>query len=212
MRNCSRSLDVSNPDAFPFKGRKRAIATYQLIAYEQHRQDGSGAHCSRLGHDFTTRLRTEQHRQRAGKKSTPLGILKIPDNNFDAAFEEICGSWLNNGLAGWPRARAAPVLACGMIGSRQGWLEAPYVPCPASLDHLAQKFVSLTTKKGRRVASVPRVSTENSAGVPDVIGGEETQIIGALTPARMQSLFVLRGTHSKWVRVKKIETLNLRPS
>ncbi len=143
------------------------------------------------------------------KKSAPLGILKIPDKNFDAAFEEICGSWLNDGLAGWPRASAAPVqdglglLACGMIGSRQGWLEAPYVPCPASIDHLAQKFVSLTTKKGRRVAIVPGVSTENSAGVPDVIRGEETQIIGALTPARMQSLFVLPGTHSKWVSVEK---------
>ena len=36
------------------------------------------------------------------KKSAPLGILKIPDNNFDAAFEEICASWLDNGLAGWP--------------------------------------------------------------------------------------------------------------
>ncbi len=137
------------------------------------------------------------------KKSAPLGILKIPDNNFDAAFEEICGSWLNNGLAGWPRARAAPVLACGMIGSRQGWLEAPYVPCPASIDHLAQKFVSLTTKKGRRVAIVPGVSTENSAGVPDVIRGEETQIIGALKPTEMQSLFVLPGTHSKWVSVEE---------
>ena len=84
-----------------------------------------------------------------------------------------------------------------MIGSRQGWLEAPYVPCPASVDHLAQKFVSLTTKKGRRVAIVPGVSTENSAGVPDVIRGEETQIIGALKPTEMQSLFVLTGTHSK---------------
>ena len=90
-----------------------------------------------------------------------------------------------------------------MIGSRQGWLEAPYVPCPASIDHLAQKFVSLTTKKGCRVAIVPGVSTENSAGVPDVIRGEETQIIGALKPTEMQSLFVLPGAHSKWVSVEE---------
>ncbi len=131
------------------------------------------------------------------KKSAPLGILKIRDNNFDAAFKEVCGSWLNNGLG------AAPVLASGMIGSRQGWLEAPYVPCPASIDQLAQKFVSLTTKEGRRVAIVPGVSTENSGAVPDVIRGEETQIIGALTSTPMQSLFVLPGTHSKWVSVEK---------
>ena len=96
-------IETTHPTSIrPLRGRKRAIATYQLITYEQHRQDGSGAHCSRLGHDVTTRLRAKQHRQRAGKKSAPLGILKIPDNNFDAAFEEICASWLDNGLAGWP--------------------------------------------------------------------------------------------------------------
>jgi 2-dehydro-3-deoxygalactonokinase len=130
------------------------------------------------------------------RKFAPLGILKVPGNDFDAAFEQVCAAWLDNGLEG------TPVLACGMIGSRQGWLEAPYVLCPASLEQLAQKFVSLDTKNGRRVAIVPGISTENSAGVPDVIRGEETQIIGALADTTGTHLFVLPGTHSKWALVR----------
>ena len=77
--------------------------------------------------------------------------------------------------------------------------------CPAPQASITwhRKFVSLTTKKGCRVVIVPGVSTENSAGVPDVIRGEETQIIGALKPTEMQLLFVLPGTHSKWVSVEE---------
>ena len=74
------------------------------------------------------------------KKSMPLGILKVVDNNFDAAFEDTCGPWLNNGL------QAAPILASGMIGSRQGWIEAPYVPCPAGVDQLANKLDRKSTR------------------------------------------------------------------
>ena len=129
------------------------------------------------------------------KKSAPLGILKISNQNFDAAFEEIGGSWLNNGL------RAPPMLASGMIGSRQGWLEAPYVPCPASIDQLVKKLVFVKTKRCAQFAIVPGINTVNSAGVPDVIRGEETQIFGALNADMSQQLFVLPGTHSKWVQV-----------
>ena len=147
----------------------------------------------------TTSLRAyllDENGNTLAKQSAPLGILKIPGNDFDAAFEEICAPWLAYGL------EAASVLASGMIGSRHGWREAPYVPCPAGLEQLARKFVLLTTKKGRRVVIVPGVSTENSAGVPDVMRGEETQILGALKSANGAQLFVLPGTHSKWVLVE----------
>lgn len=130
------------------------------------------------------------------KKTALLGILKILDKNFDAAFEEICGAWLSNG------PNAAPILASGMIGSRQGWCEAPYVPCPASIGQIAEKLIYVDAENGHRVHIVPGVSTENSAGVPDVIRGEETQIIGALTTDGSPKLFVLPGTHSKWVSVR----------
>lgn len=136
------------------------------------------------------------------RRSAPLGILKVLDNNFDAAFEEICGSWLNNDLEIAPLRGGLALLASGMIGSRQGWLEAPYVPCPATIDEIAKHLVSLSTKNGRRVAIVPGIRTENSTGVPDVIRGEETQIFGALDTGNADRLFVLPGTHSKWARVK----------
>lgn len=130
------------------------------------------------------------------RKFTTLGILKVPHNDFDTAFEQVCAAWLTDGLEG------APILACGMVGSRQGWLEAPYVPCPADLDQLVKKVVSLTTKNGHRVLIVPGVSSVNSAGVPDVMRGEETQIIGALDSSKGTHLFVLPGTHSKWALVR----------
>ena len=129
------------------------------------------------------------------RKSAPFGILKIREQNFLAAFEEICGSWLNTA------PRPAPILASGMIGSRQGWREAPYVPCPATIDLIAEKLVVVDANNGHRLHIVPGINTENSAGVPDVIRGEETQIIGALSDDRSQQIFVLPGTHSKWVRV-----------
>ena len=131
------------------------------------------------------------------KKSAPLGILKVPNNDFDAAFEDTCGSWLINGL------QAAPILASGMIGSRQGWIEAPYVPCPAGVDQLANKLAHVVTKKQRRLAIVAGITSEDVNGVPDVIRGEETQVMGALQSGdRARRLFVLPGTHSKWVFVE----------
>ena len=131
------------------------------------------------------------------KKSAPLGILNIPDNDFDAAFEHTCGSWLANGL------QAAPILASGMIGSRQGWVEAAYVPCPANAKQLASHFAQVITKKQRKLAIVPGITTENSDDVPDVIRGEETQIFGALQSGdSSRHLFVLPGTHCKWAVVE----------
>ena len=61
-------------------------------------------------------------------RSAPLGIQAIPDGRFDAALDALLGDW---------RDDPAPRIACGMIGSRQGWIEAPYVDCPADLGALA---------------------------------------------------------------------------
>ena len=86
-----------------------------------------------------------------------------------------------------------------MIGSRQGWREAPYVSCPATVDELV---AGIAVTGGDELAIVPGVITRDAAGMPDVMRGEETQIVGAIDGDAGSVLAVLPGTHSKWARVE----------
>jgi len=123
------------------------------------------------------------------------GIMKVPGGAFEAALEAFCGNWL--------RAHpAARLVASGMIGSQQGWREAPYCPCPAGLAALAAHTVDVALAGGRALTVLPGVCfTDPATGVPDVMRGEETQIMGAL-PGAGAHLAVLPGTHSKWAWVE----------
>lgn len=119
------------------------------------------------------------------------GIMRVENGAFEAALDAFAGDWM--------RAHPdAALIASGMIGSKQGWREAPYCPCPASEAALAAQLIRVPLAGGRQLAIVPGVSTIDPAtGVPDVMRGEETQIIGAL-PATRSHVVVLPGTHSKW--------------
>jgi 2-dehydro-3-deoxygalactonokinase len=119
------------------------------------------------------------------RRSAGAGIMQIEGGDFESAFEREVGAWL-------AAAPDAPVLASGMIASRQGWVEAPYVLCPAGIDELAARLLEHRTARGRRIHFVPGLSFLAEDGVPDVIRGEETQEKG-------EGLLVLPGTHSKWV-------------
>jgi len=91
---------------------------------------------------------------------------------------------------------------CGMVGSTIGWVEASYLPCPAKPDQLAEACKSL---EDGSVHIVPGLSCRNRFNAPDVMRGEETQILGALelTQALTQGrhLLCLPGTHTKWAVV-----------
>ena len=127
----------------------------------------------------------------AEERAFPRGILTVPPRGFPAAFTEHFGDWME--------APGVLCLIAGMAGSQQGWLEAPYCPCPAGFDELAQR---LAWVEPSRIAIVPGLSFE-SDGVPDVMRGEETQVFGALQLLGAQdALIVLPGTHSKWVQVR----------
>ena len=95
---------------------------------------------------------------------------------------------------------ATPRLACGMIGSRQGWSEAPYVDCPAPLAALAAGIIRVADNK---LTIIPGVRTRDANGIPDVMRGEETQLAGAVDDTEDRVLTVLPGTHSKWALVEK---------
>jgi 2-dehydro-3-deoxygalactonokinase len=112
---------------------------------------------------------------------------------YAAAYDALCGSWLalHPGL---------PAIACGMVGSAQGWADAGYRTVPAAdpgalvpVDHPAGP-----------VHLVPGLRVPSADGLPgDVLRGEETQVLGVLAevPGPVRTV-VLPGTHTKWVRVE----------
>src|SRR5688572_17074619 len=111
---------------------------------------------------------------------------------------------LDTETAAWHAdAGPLPVVLCGMVGSSIGWVQAPYLAAPADPQRLATASLSL---RGGAVRIVPGVSCRNRLGAPDVMRGEETQILGALSlePAlrRGAHLVCLPGTHTKWVVVR----------
>jgi 2-dehydro-3-deoxygalactonokinase len=155
--------------------------------------------CALIGLDWgTTSFRA--YRLGAGgrvieQKSAPCGILKVPAGAFARVFEREVGPW----LAGQAEP---PVIASGMITSRQGWVEVPYRPCPAGSAEIAGALLRHDAGAGRAIHFVPGLSIVGADGVPDVMRGEETQIIGEVGDAAGQRLLVLPGTHSKWALVE----------
>jgi 2-dehydro-3-deoxygalactonokinase len=128
------------------------------------------------------------------RREAPAGILQVADGAFEAAFRRAVGDWVD-------AAPDVPVLAAGMITSRQGWVELPYLACPAGVAELARALRPHELAGGRQIWFVPGLSLVGGDGVPDVIRGEETQVAGALDGAPDPALLVLPGTHSKWVLV-----------
>jgi 2-dehydro-3-deoxygalactonokinase len=93
-----------------------------------------------------------------------------------------------------------PVVVCGMAGARQGWMEARYCDLPASLARLAPSAVSVPGLP-REVRIIPGLAQRDPAA-PDVMRGEETQLLGAFDGLRENAVACMPGTHSKWVRIE----------
>ena len=129
-----------------------------------------------------------------------FGILKINKSQYINVFEKQLGSWIKE-------HESIPIIATGMIGSRQGWMEAPYLNCPAGPEQLAQnltylKINSKLINNPLSMAIVPGIKYFEN-GIPDVMRGEETQIAGLLWSQHQVGLCIFPGTHSKWVFINK---------
>lgn len=115
------------------------------------------------------------------------GVLAVGAGGFPDAVAEI-------------RARLGgkPLLMAGMIGSNRGWVEAPYVPCPAGIAELAKGLVW----PAEDVAIVPGVSFSDGNRA-DVMRGEEVQLLGAVAAGLIPGdcLVCHPGTHNKWATV-----------
>jgi 2-dehydro-3-deoxygalactonokinase len=92
-----------------------------------------------------------------------------------------------------------PVVICGMAGARQGWVEAGYIDTPANLASILQRAVPVVGQL-RDIRILPGIA-QRDPRAPDVMRGEETQLLGALG-ADGEALVCMPGTHSKWARVR----------
>jgi 2-dehydro-3-deoxygalactonokinase len=117
------------------------------------------------------------------------GILSVSKGGFEAAVQEIRD-----------RLGDRPLLLAGMVGSNRGWIEVPYVPCPAGIEDLAK---ALAWAEVERTAIVPGVSFVD-AQEADVMRGEEVQLLGAYAAGHIpaSALVCHPGTHNKWARLE----------
>ena len=122
--------------------------------------------------------------KQAGEFEDSKGILSLSSGDFPAAIAEIR-----------QKLGDKPLLLAGMVGSNRGWKEAPYVPCPATIDDVVAKLVWV----GEREAIVPGLSFIGD-GRADVMRGEEVQLLGGVAAGLVDSnaLVCHPGTHNKW--------------
>ncbi len=118
------------------------------------------------------------------------GILAVKDGAFEAVLESHIGSW----------DKSLPVIASGMITSRQGWIERPYVDCPASAADLAKAIYRHKTSSGRLIHFITGLHLKSPTIGHDVMRSEEVQVFGSLDTGAHH--FVTPGTHSKWIDVE----------
>jgi 2-dehydro-3-deoxygalactonokinase len=141
------------------------------------------------------------------QRALSSGIMQLPKtprvingrecaDGFELAFDEACGDWLD-------AQPDLPVIACGMVGSAQGWREAAYCETPANVANLGNSLQTVVSLRGTRVHIVPGVIQRSR--LPNVMRGEETQVLGVLQNLPIEAgadlLIGLPGSHSKWVDV-----------
>jgi 2-dehydro-3-deoxygalactonokinase len=126
------------------------------------------------------------------------GMGRLAPHEFEPALLDLVTPWLHG---------ETEVMACGMVGSRQGWTEAPYAPTPCHPLDL-QPVPAPARDPRLRLRLIPGVKQENP---PDVMRGEETQIAGFLArnPA-FDGVLCLPGTHTKWAAISAGEITGFR--
>ena len=142
-----------------------------------------------IGVDWgTTSLRGYliEEEQLIAKRALPYGVLKVPNGDFKAVFDELTQGW------------SGTVLMSGMVGSSKGWINTPYIQAPLALSDLHKHLIELSHLTERPTWLVPGVQ---QLSPEDVMRGEELQALGA-TCSNGSELLILCGTHSKHVHLK----------
>ncbi len=133
----------------------------------------------------------------SAEKGSAQGMGALGRDDFEPALLALIEDWL-------APDRITEVLACGMVGARQGWIEAPYAPAPCAP----------ARETARAPVNDPRIVVRILAGLSqtapyDVMRGEETQIAGLIArEPDFDGVACLPGTHSKWSHVSAGEIVS----
>lgn len=132
------------------------------------------------------------------ERKSDKGMGGLKPSEFEGVLVEVCGDWLNT---------ASHIVACGMVGSRQGWVEAPYQTAPCAVCP-NQMVTAPMTRAGLTVHVIPGIRQTAPA---DVMRGEETQIAGFLAQnSGWDGVICLPGTHTKWVHISADEIVSFQ--
>jgi len=124
------------------------------------------------------------------------GVLHI-SQAFEKTLMSACQAWLES-------FQIEDVIIIGAIGSREGWVEVPYVSCPVTVKEIVQSALEPTTSLPLKIHIMPGVKGFSPCGMVDVMRGEETLLLGAIKAKELTDAFVcLPGTHSKWIEVSE---------
>ena len=128
------------------------------------------------------------------------GMKFVQNQHFEETLVSLIEPWLDH-------KHKIEVLASGMVGSKQGWIEAPYQKTPCNLNNI--EFISPSVKDNRFCLKIfSGISQDNK---PDVMRGEETQIAGFLYEnPNFNGSICLPGTHSKWVKIENGNIINFK--
>lgn len=124
------------------------------------------------------------------------GMSSLKPDEFEQALRHAIAPWDHKG---------APIVACGMVGAKQGWMEAPYavVPCPATPEGFS--------KPSACDLDVHIIAGLKQADPADVMRGEETQIAGFLAMNKnWDGVICLPGTHTKWAHISADEVVSFQ--
>lgn len=160
-------------------------------------ESNSSPAVARLGIDWGTSNRRAYVLNARGElihqHSDDAGILHV-ERDFEGSLRKLLQTL---GL------QSADIVMSGMIGSRNGWREAPYLSVDQPLTALHDNLMEIDTSiPGVRCRVTPGYKYMDVNGIPDVMRGEETQVLGTLSLSAADGWFLLPGTHSKWVRVE----------
>lgn len=124
------------------------------------------------------------------REQSDTGVQSVPKGGFPQALQAACSRWFE-------AHPDLPVIMAGMVGSRNGWVEAPYLHCPCAASDLAGNLTAIEGF-GREVLVVPGVDIRWPDDSYDVMRGEETKVFGT---GLEDGLVCMPGTHSKWVEL-----------